>query len=656
MSQVNAVTIIADNLQSANITTSNVVTLTVVANQVTITTGNITANSTVLKLDNTTSPIYNTSINTTAISTAAINLDSVQYTSIAPSYPAQPLTDYQVFTNPAADNKWYKPSWAESNDVVTIMMWGGGGGSSGQVAQAGGGGGACVIAQVLVSQCNSVCNVVVGAGGADSGGGSNADPGGNSQFFTNSSFSITAYGGGGGFANTLSIASGSGGGWFAGGVTGGQNGAAGGAPLGGTSASPDSTFGGGYGANTGLSAASVGGASVYGGGGGGTGAGAGGSSIYGGGGGSGTGVPGTSVFGGRGGNTSVSARTPGGGGGGSNPGANGEVRITTTKSAIGGASTPTYSIAANKTSLYEGESTVFTVTTFNVANGTTLYYTLNNSSTATAADFSTAVNGSIVINGGSNTFTLTANTNGDAAESFFMDLRTGSSTGTIVANSSTINVGVIQAVYNGYTFIGDDNLTTSTWSSAPISTADTNRRVIVVIYQRQADDALNNTTASAVTIGGVSATVLEYRGDDTRGHVDIWGATVPTGTTADVAVTWRYPTGDAKTLATYSLYGANLTPYSTANNRVATTTVSANVNVVAGGFVIAAAGADSPGGSFSTFTAGVDTNSPISTIGSSGSPGWGSKSITSTQTNYTVTANSTAGGDLLLAVTSFQPG
>jgi hypothetical protein len=420
MSTVNAVTIFAENLRTANVIVGNSSSnLTITANSISVRVGNnLTINSSTILVSNASAPAFNTAINSISISTSKITLANVDYTTIAPQTP---MVDYQVFTSPVADNKWYKPSWAQANDIVTIMMWGGGG--SGGVSFIGGGGGACVVANRLAGECNSVCNVVVGAAGILSDGG-------NSIFWANSSFNITSYGGKRGGGN----GTGSGGGWFGVGNT-----TFGGSPLGGGTAfnGGDSTFGGGGPTSEG----GRGGSSVYGGGGGGQAQG--GNSIYGGAGGAAAGnIAGVSIFGGNGGLGSSAGIAPGGGGGSANAnGGRGEVRIWTTASAIGGDSTPQYFLVPNTSTVPEGNSVSFTVSTFNVADGTTLYYTLNNSSQATSADFTTAVNGSIVINGGSNTFVLTDNAASTNVETFYMDLRTGSSTGTIVANSSSVTLG-----------------------------------------------------------------------------------------------------------------------------------------------------------------------------------------------------------------------
>lgn len=439
MSTINVATITADYILGANVLVGNSTSnMSIAANSVSITFGsNVVIKSDRIEVGNS---FINTVINSTSISVSSITLNSVSYSAIAPT---QVLVDYQVFTNPSADNKWYKPSWVQDNDIVTIMMWGGGGsaGHDPGASASGGGGGACVIANRLAGDCNSVCNVVVGAGGAAATDETPGNNGGNSAFWSNSTFSITAYGGGGAFANSTFTRAGAGGGWF--GVQATTNtSASGGGPLGGTpsatASTRDSTFGGGAGANATLI---NGGSSVYGGGGGAYFTGTGGSSIYGGGGGGHTGPAGISIFGGNGGNATITATAPGGGGGFQVAGARGEVRVWVTGQARGIGDVPLfYSMSSDKSSVVEANSVTFTVTTLNVPNGTVLYYTLNNSSTATSADFSTAVNGSITINGGSNTFTLSVNNDADSTETFYMDLRVDSSTGNIVANSASVSI------------------------------------------------------------------------------------------------------------------------------------------------------------------------------------------------------------------------
>jgi hypothetical protein len=331
MSIVNAVTIFAENLQTANIVVGNSSSnLTITANSISVSVGsNVVVNSTAIRVGNST---INTVVNSTSIAAANITLNGVTYSSIASQ--STPGVDYQVFTNPAAANFWYKPSWATANDVVTIQMWGGGGGGTTivGVSTSGGGGGACVIVNKLAGECNAVCNVVVGSGGT-SRIQANADNGGTSVFWSNSSFSILSYGGAGAFANSTVTIGGGGGGWFS--TVNTTTTANGGTPLGGiinsAASSRDSTFGGGSGSNNTLR---QGGSSVYGGGGGSFQDVIGGTSIYGGGGGANEANGGSSVFGGRGANSTTDATAPGGGGTQLSGGARGEVRIWTTPSRI----------------------------------------------------------------------------------------------------------------------------------------------------------------------------------------------------------------------------------------------------------------------------------------------------------------------------------
>jgi len=467
MSSVNVVTIYAESLTSNNVVVGNTSSnISLTANSMSLRIGNgVVVNANSIVITDASSPIFNTAINSTSISTSKINLNNVEYIAIAPTTP---MVDYQVFT---ANGSWTKPSWATANDIVTVQMWGGGGRGSGGNA---GGGGACVIANKLAGECNAVCGVIVGNGDNFGLGG------GDSIFSTNSSSSIISYGGRA--ANTS--APGGGGGWFSGGTVG----AGGGSPLGGNSTVVDSTFGGGGGGSS--SSGNVGGSSVYGGGGGGLSNGNGGRSVYGGGGGSFTGALGVSIFGGNGGNTTIAPSIPGGGGAGSNnvSGARGEVRVWTTATSIGGDTTPRYFISANSVVVNEGESILFTVSAVNVEEGATLYYTLNNSSTATSSDFSTAVNGSIVISQGSSQFTLTANTDGDVSETFWMDLRTSSSSGEIVANSASVT---IQETSQEIQYIG---LTSANATSVSLPSHQTGDLILIMAQ----DYEVNNDSAGGL--------------------------------------------------------------------------------------------------------------------------------------------------------------
>jgi len=108
------------------------------------------------------------------------------------------------------------------------------------------------------------------------------------------------------------------------------------------------------------------------------------------------------------------------------------------------AATPVYAISASTTSVNEGSSVTFTVTTTNVNSGTTLYWSTNTvSGTVNTSDFNdSATTGSFTISGNSGTITRTLanDVTTEGSESFQLQIRTGSTSGTIVATSQTITI------------------------------------------------------------------------------------------------------------------------------------------------------------------------------------------------------------------------
>ena len=104
----------------------------------------------------------------------------------------------------------------------------------------------------------------------------------------------------------------------------------------------------------------------------------------------------------------------------------------------------TYSITPNIQTVNENGEVVFSVTTTNVANNTTLYWTTKQiSGTINGSDFSDNVLiGTVIINNntGSISRTVSDDFTTEGQEQFAIDLRTGSSTGTIVATSSTVTI------------------------------------------------------------------------------------------------------------------------------------------------------------------------------------------------------------------------
>ena len=122
---------------------------------------------------------------------------------------------------------------------------------------------------------------------------------------------------------------------------------------------------------------------------------------------------------------------------------------------------PTYSVTPSVTSVNEGSTVTFTVTTTGVPNGTILYWTTSQvSGTISASDFSdVALNGSFTIN--SNTGTITRTISADRStesvpEIFQLQIRRSSTSGTIVATSDSVTINDtsknVGSSSNGLTF------------------------------------------------------------------------------------------------------------------------------------------------------------------------------------------------------------
>jgi len=103
---------------------------------------------------------------------------------------------------------------------------------------------------------------------------------------------------------------------------------------------------------------------------------------------------------------------------------------------------PSYTIIPSSTLVNEGTTVTFTITTVAIPDNTTLYYTTTG--TASAPDFSdNTLTGSVVINNNTATITKTITndfTVGENTETFALQLRETSVSGTIVATSSTVSI------------------------------------------------------------------------------------------------------------------------------------------------------------------------------------------------------------------------
>ena len=104
---------------------------------------------------------------------------------------------------------------------------------------------------------------------------------------------------------------------------------------------------------------------------------------------------------------------------------------------------PSISVATSSTSINEGDSVTFTITDSNSSQTGTLYYTLESQTGGiTVDDFSTAISGAISMSNGSATLVMNTavNDNTEGTENFRVIIRTGSTSGTIVGNSSYVSI------------------------------------------------------------------------------------------------------------------------------------------------------------------------------------------------------------------------
>lgn len=105
-----------------------------------------------------------------------------------------------------------------------------------------------------------------------------------------------------------------------------------------------------------------------------------------------------------------------------------------------GVAVPTYEFTTYPTLILEGDTVTCDVATTNVADGTTLYWTIANGTTANG-DFS-ATSGSFTVTSGVGSFTLTTASDGttEGSETFTVQLRTGSIAGTVRDTTDTITI------------------------------------------------------------------------------------------------------------------------------------------------------------------------------------------------------------------------
>jgi hypothetical protein len=235
------------------------------------------------------------------------------------------------------------------------------------------------------------------------------------------------------------------------------------------------------------------------------------------------------------------------------------------------ATTPTYSVANASTN--EGASATVNVTTTNVANGTTLYWTVD----ASTADVSTT-SGSFTVNSNAGSFTIPAIADSltEGNEAYTISVRAGSTAGTVVA-SSTLTINDTSTTPTPTYSVA--NASTNEGASATVNVTTTNVANGTTLYWTVgATTADVSTTSGSFTISANagSFTIPAIADSLTEGS-EAYTISVRTGSTAGTVVASSILTiNDTSTTpaATYSVANASTNEGASATVNVTTANVA----------------------------------------------------------------------------------
>jgi len=209
--------------------------------------------------------------------------------------------------------------------------------------------------------------------------------------------------------------------------------------------------------------------------------------------------------------------------------------ITVNDTSVANATPTTYAVTSNVATVSEGNVVLFTVTTANVNNGTTLYWTVNNISTSNVDFLNAVVSGSFTISENTGTYSVTAKTDylTEGSETFTTDVRTGSITGTIVTSSNTITISDASVA----------NATPTTYSiTSNVSTVSEGN---VVLFTVTTANVASNTTLYW-TVNNISTSNVDFVSNTVSGSFTI---SANTGTYSVTAKT-DYLTEGSETFTT----------------------------------------------------------------------------------------------------------
>jgi hypothetical protein len=189
----------------------------------------------------------------------------------------------------------------------------------------------------------------------------------------------------------------------------------------------------------------------------------------------------------------------------------------------------------------------------------------------------------------------------------------------------------------------ETDLSTYTFASQNLGTADSNRYIVVAVYGRRIGGSV-----TSVTVNGVSGTEIADVGTSNN-YTALYIAHVPTGTTGDIVIVVAGGNAFRLAYSAYRLVANSITV--TASQTDITSTFSQDVNVEAGGAVVAAICSETGGG---TVTWSGVTEDADAAPGTSFNYSAASDEFATAQTPLSVTATLSSGTTAALIVASFE--
>ncbi len=183
-----------------------------------------------------------------------------------------------------------------------------------------------------------------------------------------------------------------------------------------------------------------------------------------------------------------------------------------------------------------------------------------------------------------------------------------------------------------------------TYTSVALGAAAASRQIIVGVA-----NATNGQQATAVTIGGISAALVASQAGSSGIFGSMWAASVPTGTTGNIVVTYNSTPGTRAGYVAWALYDAATT--ATATSGSAASPGSTTLNCPANGAIIACSQSSDGPNSWTGVVEDVDVQLGGAPFTESG----GSQAFTSAQTGRTISVTyNTAGNQSMICASWAQ--